>query len=185
MPACKDSRGGTPLDRDREMFHICRTHDCKFAWSRNTDYLGLDKGPLAVLHVRRFPFTENTVAAVPLAAQPGPAAVAQTSLYSKKELDGAAILFSILCIRMKQWLSEISVIRDSGSAITFIFTAILGNPAIGFIAVGNGFVDGVTTFYWDAHLRWANWLTRGLVYVALFGTVEFVKKLYRYFPKSA
>ena len=159
------SREGAPADRDFELFHRCRLPDCKFAGSRNTDYLGLERGPRAVLHVHRSAFSENTAVAVPLGDLHGPVAAVNAVRYSRKAMAGLVISVLSLAIRSMQSFSEISASKAASGLIAFVFKVVLGNLVTGFTDVENGSIDGMATFYWGGRPAWATWLTLGLLYV--------------------
>ena len=165
--AFEATRDGAPPDSDRELFHMCRVSGCKFTGARNTDYLGLNQGPRAVLHVGRFAFADNAAIAVPLADMPGPVSVATSLRHSKKAVVGLAILVLSLFTKLKQVLPEVDISKAASGAISYLFSVILGNISWGFNVVEGGVTDGITTFYWGEHPGWAEWVTRGFLYVVV------------------
>ena len=48
------SRAGATPGKDSELFHICRSADCRFSGFRNADYREVNKTPRAAHHVGRF-----------------------------------------------------------------------------------------------------------------------------------
>ena len=165
--ASEATREGAPPGSEHELFHMYRLADCKVTGSRNADYLGLNQGPRAVSHVGRFSFTDNAVVAVPLANFPGPVSVVTSLRHSKKAIVGLAIFALSLMTKLKHVLSELDLHKAASGAISYLCSVILGNIAWGFNVVEGGMIDGITAFYWEEHPYWAEWVARGLLYVAV------------------
>ena len=142
-----------PGDSEFELFHICRTTDCKFpaSKSRVPDYLSSDTQTRVAKHVRIFSFTDKVTAAVPGLDIPGPREVAGVYTAPKKLVVGAIVVILAAFLRIKQALASIDVTQTARDAISFILYVILANMFKGLRAVENGVLGGIAKFYWDDH----------------------------------
>ena len=171
----RNTRHGTPFEARRygpagdsefEIFHICRTGDCRFLASNNKvpEYLGTDGRARETHHVARFAFTEKTAPVVPGVDVPGPALVVKAFKAPEKLISGLVVTGLLFLVRLKQVLASVDVAKSVSDATTYLMHGVIGSFMYGVCAFESGLIGGVAKFYWDDHPHWALWATRGLLY---------------------
>ena len=171
----RNTRPGTPFEARRsgaldtsgyEIFHICRSADCRFAASNSkvTEYLGSVKKPRGTKHVSKFAITAKTVAAVPGVDIPGPVEIVKVACAPKKLIAGLIVVSMLILLRLKHVLAEVDIPKAVRDSIAFALRSVLGNTLSGAWAIESGLLGGSPEFFWGKHPSYAEWITRVLVY---------------------